>query len=198
MDDGFLRRSHRPGTITKAVDLYFSGLGSGKIVQYLRRHHRVRAARKTVLDWARAFGRRVYEFLRALVVHPRGRNLHCDEKRPKVGGKEAYFWLMAFGTPHYVVAAGLTRDKGWDRPKALFREARGRLLAMPPLVVTDGLGAYNSWTGMVPSRTRHVVVESFDTWPNNNRIERLNGSVACIAWTARGISSSAGRSTTTT
>lgn len=198
MDDGFLRRSHRPGTITKAVDLYFSGLGSGKIVQYLRRHHLVRAARKTVLDWARAFGRRVYEFLRALVVHPRGRNLHCDEKRPKVGGKEAYFWLMAFGTPHYVVAAGLTRDKGWDRPNALFREARGRLLAMPPLVVTDGLGAYNSWTGMVPSRTRHVVVESFDTWPNNNRIERLNGSVACIAWTARGISSSAGRSTTTT
>jgi len=178
LDDGFLKRSHRPGTITKAVDLYFSGLGPGRIVQYLGRHHRVRVARKTVLDWARALGRRIYEFLRALVVHPRGRNLHCDEKRPKVGRREAYFWLMALGTPHYIVAANLTRDKGWDRAKALFREVRGRLLAPVPAVVTDGLGAYNSWTGMTPSRTRHAVVSSFRSWPNNNRIERLNGSLA--------------------
>ena len=176
-DDGFLRRVHRPGTITKALDLYFSGLGSWTVVQYLRRHHRVRVARKTVVAWARHFGRRVYEFLRCVTVHPRGRNLHCDEKRPKVGGREAYFWLMALGTPHFIVAADLTRDKAWDRPRALFREVRGRLLGRLPLVVTDGLGAYNSWTGMTPSRTRHVVVESFEAWPNNNRIERLNGSV---------------------
>ncbi len=60
----------------------------------------------------------------------------------------------------------------------MFREVRGRLLAPVPLVVTDALGAYNSWTGMTPSKTRHVVVESWDSWPNNNRIERLNGSVA--------------------
>lgn len=177
VDDGFLHRSFRPETITEAVDLYFSGLGSGTVAQCLGRHHGVRVTRKTVLDWARALGRRVHEFLRALVVDPHGRNLHCDEKRPKVGGREAYFWLMAFGTPHFVVAADLTRDKTWDRPKALFREVRGRLLALPPAVVTDGLGAYNSWTGMTPSRTPHVVVRSFDEWPNNNRIERLNGSV---------------------
>ena len=178
VDDGFLRRVHRPETITKALDLYFSGLGSWTVVQYLRRHHRVRIARKTVVAWARRFGRLVYDFLRALPVHPRGRNLHCDEKRPTVRGREAYFWLMALGSPAFVGAADLTRDKGWDRPRTLFREVRGRLLGRVPLVVTDGLGAYNSWTGMTPSRTRHVVVSSFAAWPNNNRIERLNGDVA--------------------
>jgi len=52
-----------------------------------------------------------------------------DEKRPKVGGREAYFRLMALGTPHFVVAADLTRDQGWDRPRALFREVRGFLLS---------------------------------------------------------------------
>ena len=177
VDDGFLRMSHRPGTISKALDLYFSGLGSGKVVQYLGRHHGVRVARWTVIVWARRFGRRVYDFLQCLPVHPHGRNLHCDEKRPKVGRREAYFWIMALGTPHVTVAADLTRDKKWERPKALFRKVRGRLLAPVPLVVTDGLGAYNAWTGMTPSRTRHVVVESWEDWPNNNRIERLNGDV---------------------
>ncbi len=131
-----------------------------------------------MIRWARRFGRLVYGFLRCLTVHPRGRDLHGDEKRPKVGRREASFWLMAFGTPHFVVAADLTRDKTWERPKALFREARGRLLGPVPRVVTDGLGAYNAWTGMTPSRTRHVVVESFHSWPNNNWIERLHGGVA--------------------
>jgi len=110
----------------------------------------------------------VYELLQSLTVRPRGRNLHCDEKRPKVGGREAYSWIMALGAPHFVVEADLTLDKTRDCPKALFREVRGRLLEPPPSVVTDGLGAYNSWTGMTPSRTRHVVVESWDSWPNNN------------------------------
>lgn len=177
VDDGFLRFRHRPETITKAVDLYFSGLGSGKVVQYLRRHDGASVARRTVIRWARRFGRLVYELLRWLTLNPHGRNLHCDEKRPKVGRREAFFWLMALGTPHFVVAADLTRDKKWERPKTLFREARGRLLAPVSKVVTDGLGAYNSWTGMAPSRTPHVVVHSFKEWPNNNRIERLNGSL---------------------
>jgi transposase-like protein len=176
-DDGFVKYGHRPETVTKALDLYFSGLGSWKVVGYLGRHEGTRISRMSVVRWARRFGRLVYEFLRCLTVHPRGRNLHCDEKRPKVGRREVYFWIMALGTPHFVVAADLTRDKGWDRPKALFREVRGRLLEPVPKVVTDGLGAYNSWTGMAPSRTPHVVVESFEAWPNNNRIERLNGSV---------------------
>jgi len=176
-DDGFLRCVHRPETITKALDLYFAGLGSWKVVQYLRRHHRVRVSRMGIVRWARRFGRRAYEALRVFPVDPRGRNLHCDEKRPKVGRRESYFWLMALGTPHFVVAADLTRDKGWDRPRRLFREVRGRLLARLPSVVTDGLGAYNSWTGMAPSRTPHVVVASFASWPNNNRMERLNGDV---------------------
>lgn len=178
VEDGFLGYGHRPGTITKAVDLYFSGLGSGKVVGYLRRHDGSRVSRMSVVRWARRFGRLVYGFLQSLTVRPRGRNLHCDEKRPKVGRREAYFWLMALGTPHFVVAANLTRDKKWGRPKALFKEVRSRLLDRVPLVVTDGLGAYNSWTGMTPSKTRHVVVESFEAWPNNNRIERLNGSLA--------------------
>jgi len=43
--------------------------------------------------------------------------------------------------------------------------------------VRDGLGAYNAWTGMTASRTRHIVVSSFRSWPNNDRMERLNGSV---------------------
>ena len=55
---------------------------------------------------------------------------------------------------------------------------RGRLLEPIPNVVTDGLGAYNAWRGMTSSRTPHVVVRSFASWPNNNRMERLNGSVA--------------------
>ena len=54
---------------------------------------------------------------------------------------------------------------------------RGRLLSPLPAVVTDGLGAYNAWTGLTPSRTPHIVVPSFAAWPNNNRMERLNGSV---------------------
>jgi len=84
---------------------------------------------------------------------------------------------MALGTPHVTVAADLTRDKKWERPKILFRKVRGRLLAPVPLVVTDGLGAYNAWAGRAPSGTRYVV-ESFQSWPNNHRIERLNGSLA--------------------
>ena len=55
---------------------------------------------------------------------------------------------------------------------------RGRLLEPIPNVVTDGLGAYKAWRGMTSSRTPHVVVRSFASWPNNNRMERLNGSVA--------------------
>jgi len=82
VDDGFLRMGHRPGTITKALDLYFSGLGSGKVVQYLGRHHGVRVARWTVITWTRRFGRRVCDFLQCLPVHPHGRNPYCGEKRP--------------------------------------------------------------------------------------------------------------------
>jgi len=177
-DNGFLRLCHRPNTVTKCLDLYFSGLGSWKVVQYIRRHHRVRLSRMSVCRWARRFGRKVYSFTECFPLNPRKRNLHCDEKRPKVRRKESYLWLMAFGSPHFVAESNLTRDKDWERPQSMFSDLRKRLLSPPPKIVTDGLGQYNSCEKFFHNVSTHVVYRSFRTWPNNNRLERLNGSVA--------------------
>jgi len=177
-DDGFLGRWHRPNIITRCIDLYFSGLGTWKVVQYILRHHRSKISRMAIWRWAKSFGRKVHSFLQCLPLNPRKRNLHCDEKRPKVRKKESYLWLMAFGTPHFIAEVNLTRDKDWERPQSLFKDIKGRFLSHPPSIVTDGLGQYNSCEKFFHNKSRHVVYQSFRTWPNNNRIERLNGSVA--------------------
>ena len=177
VDDGFIGVHHRPSIITKCLDLYNSGLGSWKTLQYIKRHHKRKVSRMSIFRWARKFGKKVYTFIRKFPLNFRGRNLHCDEKRPKVQKQQSYLWIMAFGTPHFIAETNLTADKDWSRPQNLFRNIYERTISFPPKIVTDGLGQYNSCKKYFLHNSKHVVYDSFKTWPNNNRLERLNGSI---------------------
>lgn len=177
LDDGFLKAKHHPHTITRALDLYYSGLGSHRVRGYLRRHHREKVSRMSVHRWARRYGRMVYRYTREFKLDFNGRNLHCDEKIPNVGKENAYLWLMTFGSPHFICEMDLTRRRFKRYAKRMFKKIWKRIESYPPMIVSDGLGHYNACTKYFYRKSKHVVYESFKKWPNNNRLERMNGDI---------------------
>lgn len=168
---------HTPSIVTKALDLYYEALTFKKIKDYLKRHHRVNVSRKSLWQWAKKYGKLVYNYTKEFKVDPMGRNLHCDEKWPKVRGKDSYLWLMGLGSPHYIIEMDLTRRRLEKYPRKMFRDVKRKLISYPPMIVSDGYGGYNTCMKYFYRKSKHIVYESFKKWPNNNRIERVNGVI---------------------
>jgi len=175
-DDGFLGMRHTPNTITEALDMYYSGLSYEEVSSILWRHHGVYVSARSVLTWARKYGRKVWEATKRIKVDMKGRNLHADEAVLIVGPSKAYLWMQGFGSPHFIMEIGLTRRRLSKYPRKMFRTTKRRLVNPPPAIVTDGYWGYpkaiSKWFYRL---SEHHVAEGFGKWPNQQRIERLNG-----------------------
>ena len=191
--EGLLKKAHySPETITLTLDLYFSGLSLRKITRTLNDHFDLSLGKSTVYRWIQNFVPAISEYVNSLSPKVSG-TWHADELfvRMKGGHKRfikgatsvtlGYLWNVMDRETRFLLASKLTNERTAEGGTLAFTEAlKTAHGSKPQKVFTDALAGYPVAIAKVfgESRVNHIYragVRKHDA--NNNRIERMNGTL---------------------
>jgi transposase-like protein len=186
VDKGFNRMKHSPEIITKTLDLYFKGLSQRKIVDHFKQFDNVTVTQPTILLW-------IHKYLKVLSKYAEkykaevGNIWHSDETTvfiKKEGQKKCYEWIWNImdAKTRYLLACQVTETRYVKDARKPLKVAKETANQRPDAIVTDGLQAYKDavkaefFDISAQIQNPHVRLKDFETKPNNNIIERLNGT----------------------
>jgi len=177
---------HTPDTITLTLDLYFKGLSDRKIVDHLKQFHKVSVVHTTVLRWIKKYLKLLSQYAEKNQVDV-GNIWHSDEMTifiKKEDEKRYYQWIwnVMDAKTRYLLACQVTEERYIKDARQVLKQAKDAASIRPDLIVTDGLQAYNEAikaeffdiSAMI--QNPHLRLKDFETKPNNNIVERLNGT----------------------
>lgn len=176
----FVRMRTNQQAMVTALNLYFDGLSTGKVVRQLEDIFVESVSQSTVWYWIQKYSEIVSEYIFTLKPQLSGK-YHHDETEFKVGGEDRFFWEMIDRDTRYLVASLLTETRNSDYAKHVFRQALA--VQRPRVLFTDGSFAYDEackkvfcsrykarrveWIRRVGIRARFT----------NNMIERQHGTL---------------------
>jgi transposase-like protein len=186
VDKGFSKMKHSPESITLTLDLYFKGLSDRKIVDHLKQFHSVSVVHSTIIRW-------IHKYLKLLSKYAEkhhaevGKIWHCDETTvfiKKEGEKKYYQWIwnLMDAKTRYLLACQVTETRFVKDARIPLAKAKEITNVRPNAIVTDGLQAYRQavkdefYDMGAQIRNPHIRLKDFETKPNNNILERLNGT----------------------
>jgi transposase-like protein len=183
---GFNRMKHTPESITLALDLYFKGLSDRKIVDHLKQFHKVSVVHTTVIRWIKKYLSLLGKYAEKNKVNV-GNIWHSDETTvfiKKEDEKRYYQWIwnVMDAKTRYLLACEVTEERYVKDAQKALKQAKSVTNVRPDAIVTDGLQAYNMAVKAEfydPSafiQNPHLRLKDFETKPNNNILERLNGT----------------------
>jgi putative transposase len=186
VDKGFSRMKHSPESITLTLDLYFKGLSDRKIVDHLKQFHNVTVVHSTVIRWIRKYLKLLSKYAEKHEADV-GNVWHSDETTvfiKKEGQKKCYQWLwnVMDAKTRYLLACQITETRFVEDARIPLRKAKEIANRRPDAIVTDGLQAYKKavkaefYDIAEPIQNPHIRLKDFETKPNNNILERLNGT----------------------
>jgi transposase-like protein len=174
-----------PKTITLTLDLYFKGVSQRKIADHLKQFENVEVSQPTILSW-------IQKYLKLLAGYSEkykaevGNIWHSDETTvfiKKEGEKKYYQWIwnVMDAKTRYLLACQVTESRYVKDARKPLKTAKEVAVNVPDAIVTDGLQAYNEaikaeFYGLGRIQNPHVRLKDFETKPNNNILERLNGT----------------------
>jgi transposase-like protein len=185
-DKGFRQMKHDPKVITLTLDLYFKGVSLGKIADHLKQFHDITITQTTPMRWIKK-----YLILLSKYVERHQADVakiwHSDEMTvfiKKNSEKKYYEWIWTImdAKTRYLLACQVTKTRFVDDAKKPLKQAQEVADKRPDIIVTDGLQAYKDaikqvyfdWSALFPNP--HLRLKDFQTKPNNNIVERLNGT----------------------
>jgi transposase-like protein len=185
VDMGFFQMKNSPKAITLTLDLYFKGVSQRKIVDHLKQFEGVDITQPTILSW-------IKKYLKLLSTYSEkykadvGNIWHCDETTvfiKKEGEKKYYQWIwnLMDAKTRYLLACQVTETRYVKDARKPLQTAKKAALNVPDAIVTDGLPAYPEaikaeYFGLGRIQNPHIRLKDFETKPNNNIIERLQGT----------------------
>jgi putative transposase len=176
-------------TITLTLDLYFSGLSLRKITRTLNDHFDMNLGKSTVYRWIEAFVPKISEYVNSL--RPQlSDTWHADELFVKMKGgvKDtqynqngmAYLWDIMDRKTRFLIASRLSEKRDSIGAMAAFNRAiKVAHGSEPEKVFTDRAFAYTDGIRRTfQNRPEHIARAGIrKPHANNNRIERLNGTL---------------------
>jgi transposase-like protein len=184
---------YSPETISLTLDLYFSGLSTQKIARTLKDHFEVELDQSTVHRWIARFIPEISEYVDSLTPQLSD-TWHADEVFVKMKGGEtvrggvdrkkmdgmAYLWNVMDRKTRFLLASRLSAKR--DSLGAIGAFNRAITVAHgsePETVMTDALTAYSDTIRRVFDKKPNHVAKAGIGKPhaNNNRVERLNGTI---------------------
>lgn len=181
---GFERIQADPKAVCLALDLSFKGLSLRKVTDTLNQFYALDVGKSTVQRWLDRYVTVLNEY--ADTLQPQvGNKWHADEVFTKFSGKMQYVWHLMDAKTRYLLVSRVTPARTTDDARAVFTEARAKAAKSPAEVVTDGLPAYKdafdgsfnaSRTNKATVHTREIHLSKPNRYPENNRVERLNGT----------------------
>lgn len=201
VDKGFCRMKNSPKTITLTLDLYFKGVSLRKIADHLKQFENVTVNQATILRWIRKYLRMLSKYAEKYKAEV-GNIWHCDETTvyiKKEGEKKYYEWIwnLMDAKTRYLLACQITETRYVRDARKPLQKAKEITKVKPDAIVTDGLGSYNDaikaeFYGLGRIQNPHVQLRSFEEKPNNNILERLNGTFRERTKVMRSLDSSIG------
>jgi putative transposase len=185
VDKGFCRMKFSPKVITLTLDLYFKGVSQRKIADHLKQFEEISVSQPTILSWIKKYLKLLAKYSEKYKADV-GNIWHSDETTVfiKKEGEKKYFqwiWNVMDAKTRYLLACQVTESRFVSDARKPLRKAKEVAMNVPDAVVTDGLQAYNEamkaeFYGLGRIQNPHVRLKDFETKPNNNILERLNGT----------------------
>ena len=186
VDKGFCRMKHSPEIITKTLDLYFKGLSQRKISDHFKQFDKTSVTHTTVLRWIKKYLALLGKYAEKNKVEV-GNIWHSDETTvfiKKENEKRYYQWIwnVMDAKTRYLLACQVTEERYVKDARKAINAAKNMTNVRPDAIVTDGLPAYNTaikaefYDPHAFIQNPHVRLKDFETKPNNNILERLNGT----------------------
>ncbi len=178
---GFQKVQHMPKLVVLTLDLYFEGISIRKIVDHIKQFYGVRVGVATIFRWIRKYVNLMSEYTSDLLPQT-GDVWHADDMMLKVkanGGEWHYLWNLMDSETRFLIASRMSSHRTGEEAKRLFRQARDSTSRLPKQIITDKLRSYSEAYDDVLERkgVQHVASPQFIDRANNNRVERLHGTV---------------------
>ncbi len=174
-----------PEFVTLCLDLYFSGLSLRKIARTVANHFNIDIDFSTIYRWIQKYVPKVSEYVNSLTPQL-STTWHADELFVKVKGGThkrnlgvGFVWNIRDRETRFLIVSKLTLNRGVDDTIAAFKEAAKNAHGITPeKVYTDSLRHYNSGIAKnFPDAERFTNCGIAKIHANNNRVERLNGTL---------------------
>jgi transposase-like protein len=190
--DGFMAESKGTNTTIKLVafDLNIKGVSLRDIRNHIWQIYCVRKSVSTLHRWIVKMIRLMQEALGNLKSKI-GSKWLGDEMLVKVNGQVRYLWnIMDYESRVHIVST-LTQGRGAKEALLIIKKAIQEAGKSPRKFITDGLHSYSkALSELGDSSIKHVSnVGLTGKKDNNNRIERLHGTIKSWARTQRGMKS---------
>lgn len=187
IDKGFSKMKHTPRAITLSMDLYFKGISYRKICDHLKQFYNVKVNQTTTMRW-------IKKYLKLLAQYSDNYKAdvsniwHSDEMTVfiKKEGEEGYYewiWNIMDSKTRYLLACKITKSRFTEDALIPLKDAKKNATKRPDVIVTDGLQAYRKaikdqfYDVGAFIKNPHCRLKDFETKPNNNIVERLNGTI---------------------
>lgn len=159
-----------------AADLYYKGLSLRNIENHLWQVYSVKVSASTLHRWIMKISDLLKSAFNAVRLET-GDKWLADETVIKVEGEAKYLWnVMDYGTRAYL-ASLLTDSREAEDALATIKEAIKNAGRAPAALVTDGLKSYQKALQMLGMPITHIGNAGIAKEENNNRIERLHGTL---------------------
>ncbi|MGI0013200.1 MAG: IS6 family transposase [Nitrososphaera sp.] len=168
--------------VTLTLDLYFSGLSLRKIARTLSSHFNIDLNYSTIYTWIKRYIPMISEYVNELAPQL-SKTWHADELFVRVRGGThkgqaiGFVWNIMDRETRFLIVSKLTTTRSAIDTTAAFEDAEHNAHGIKPEVVfTDSLRHYGSGMKVFPDAKR-VDNCGISKRENNNRIERLNGTL---------------------
>ncbi len=174
--------------VTLTLDLYFSGLSLRKIARTLSDHYDLKLGYTTIYSWIQKYIPMISAYANSLSPELSD-TWHADELFVKMKGGVsvqknkgmAFLWNVMDRKTRFLLASKLSALRDKQGAFEAFKEARANSHGnFPEMIFTDALGAYEKVQhANVKGWNPKLVAKAGINKPhaNNNRIERLNGTL---------------------
>lgn len=189
--EGLLKKSrYTTETIALTLDLYFSGMSLRKITRTLNDHFDLTMGATTVYDWIQRFVPQISEYVNSLTPQLSD-TWQADELFVKMKGGEketqynqknmAYLWNVMDRKTRFLLASRLSTHRNVNGAVGAFNEARKVAKeSQPERIFADKMNAYPQAMTYWEGESKPELVARMGVGKphaNNNRIERLNGTL---------------------
>lgn len=178
MDRTFASMRVNPKAIMVALDLYFKGISLRKIQDHLRQFEDTHVSFVAVYKWIQKYVALMEQY--AKVLRPQLSGVwHADEMKVNVHGKWQWLWNIMDSDTRYILASHVAQGRGVAEAQEAFQIAKknSNPEGEPTFLISDGLSSYQAAANREFRNTVHLAGVGIQGEVNNNRIERLHGTI---------------------
>jgi len=175
--------------VALALSLYYDGLSLNAIRRNLKQAYGNYPSDSTVYGWITRFTKEAIN--KTKDIKPElGAVWLADETVIEIDGVKHWLWDIIDIKTRFLVASHISMRRTVDDVILLMHKANRRAGKYPKVIMTDSLNSYLEGISLsFGNQTRHLRVKKFTVKPNNNIIERLQGTIKGRTKVMRGLKS---------